>query len=192
MRGCNGWTCIILKGLNRLCFKHCNCYNTLFATNERKKHLHTSNSTCSTPEVSTSTHGVAHATGKDDCPQPLPVPVCWWAMRCTAGLWTERESLGLCKVDFSHSWDCACSTAACTLMNDTCMGPFTSIKTSQLTVYHAISIKLSYFPKQGGHNHTTTWKQSPASAESPAVAMNCFRECLMAQAKSMSATTPMT
>ena len=152
----------ILKGLHGLCFKRLNRYNTLFAANERGRHLHTSDSTCSTPEASVSTHGVAHAAGKEDCPQPSPppVPVCQWAMRCIAGLWTEKESLGLCKVDFSHSWSCACrfyhlcSPAALTLMNDTCMGPSSSIKTGELTVYRAISIKLSYSAKQGGHTHS--------------------------------------
>lgn len=99
---------------------------------------------------------------------------------------------------FSHSWDCACrfyhlhSPAALTLMNDTCMGTFPSVKTGQHTAYHAISIKLSYSPKQGGHNHMATWEQSLASAESRVVPGNCFGECLMAQAKSMSATALMT
>lgn len=60
----------ILKGLHRLCFKCLNHYNPLFATNEREKHLHTSNSTCSTLEASTSTHRVAHVAGKEDCPSP--------------------------------------------------------------------------------------------------------------------------
>lgn len=128
----------------------------------------------------------------------VPGKATWCAAGCRAGWWTERESLGLCKVDFSHSWGWACrfyylcSPAALTLMNDTCIGPFSSIKTGQLTVCHTISIKLSYSPKQGGHNPTATWEQSLASAKSPVVPANCFGECLTAQAKSMSATTPMT
>lgn len=73
-------------------------------------------------------------------------------------------------------------------MNDTCMGSFSNIKTGQLTEYHAISIKFSYSLKQGGHTCMATWEQSLAFAESLVMPGNCFKECLVAQAKSMSVT----
>lgn len=77
-------------------------------------------------------------------------------------------------------------------MNDTCMGPFSSIKIGQLTVYHAISIKFSYFPNQGGQTQMATREQSLASAESPVVPGNCFGKFVVAQAKIMSVTDLMT
>lgn len=132
---------------------------------------------------------------------------CLCLVRCLRdrGLWGTPQdcvlSMGLwdsAKVDFHHSWDCACrfcslcSPAALRVMNDTCMGPFSSIKSGQLTAYHVISIKFSYFPNQGGQTRMTTIEQSLVSAESPVMPGNCFGKFLVAQAKIMSATALMT
>lgn len=129
----------------------------------------------------------------------------WKSCLWDGGLWSAPQDCELsmslwdsAKIDFSHSWDCACrfcslcSPAALTVMNDTCMGPFSSIKIGQLTVYHVINIKFSYFPNQGGQTHVTTREQSLASAESPVMPGNCFGKFLAAQAKIMSATALMT
>lgn len=72
------------------------------------------------------------------------------------------------------------------------MGPLSSIQTGQFTVFHAISIKYSYFPNQGGQTSMTTREQSLASAESPVMPGNCFGKFLVTQAKIMSATAVMT
>lgn len=97
-----------LKPFHCLCFKFLNHYNSLFARNERAKHLHTSRDACSIP--------CPHC-GKDPLRFPIMHTDCCgvhskaaqWARWHIAGLWTARESPELCKVDFSCSWKiCIC------------------------------------------------------------------------------------
>lgn len=64
--------CPIFKGFHGLCFKCLNCYSLMFATTENFMY---------STEASTSAQRVAHAAGKESCPQ---LPWCMVAMVCLA------------------------------------------------------------------------------------------------------------